>query len=107
MKSFNSTSPSDTSIHSESNIVPFTARQSVRLSAGKVSAGKAAQLPLWERFWDGLYHLLMPSSDPKIIRKRNQKGNEYYHVYDPVTGRSQTFGSEQETRIWLDRRFYQ
>ncbi|QYO63499.1 hypothetical protein [Leptolyngbya sp. 7M] len=41
------------------------------------------------------------------MQKREPNGNEYYQVYDPVTGNSKTFGSEEETRIWLDRRFYE
>jgi hypothetical protein len=104
MKSFNPTSPSDTSIHSESNIVPFTARPSIDLRRAQA---KTVRLPLWERFLDGLYHLLIPSSEPKVTCKQKSNGDEYYQVYDPVTGKSQTFGSELETRIWLDRRFYQ
>ncbi|MBW4463943.1 MAG: hypothetical protein KME07_00675 [Pegethrix bostrychoides GSE-TBD4-15B] len=47
----------------------------------------------------------MPSSQPVIIEKRDQDGS-YYQVYDPATQSSKTFSSELETRIWLDRRYY-
>ena len=47
----------------------------------------------------------MPSSQPIVTQKQDQDGS-YYQVYDPMTQHSKTFGSELETRIWLDRRFY-
>ncbi len=59
----------------------------------------------WTRFWDGLFNVLIPRSEPKIVQKTESDGTEYYEVYDPMTGSFQTFGSELETRIWLDRRF--
>jgi hypothetical protein len=95
MKSFNSTSLQD----SQSNIVPF---QSAVRSKFRYASQQAS---VWERFWDGLFNLLMPSSQPVITQKRAQDGS-YYQVYDPTTQTTQTFASELETRIWLDRRFY-
>lgn len=91
---------------SQANIVPFRSSNSTlryRTSA-KSSLTKAS---IWTRFWDGLYKLMAPSSEPKIIQKQHPNGDEYYRVYDPTTGNSKTFGSELETRIWLDRRFYE
>jgi len=95
MKSFNPTSFSN----SQSNIVPFqsTVRTQVRRSSQHSG--------FWSRFWDGLFNRLMPSSQPIVTQKQDQDGS-YYQVYDPMTQHSKTFGSELETRIWLDRRFY-
>ena len=95
MKSLNSTSLQD----SQSNIVPF---QSNVRSKFRYASQRAS---LWERFWDGLFNLLMSSSQPVITQKSDQDGG-YYQVYDPTTQTSKTFASELETRIWLDRRFY-
>ena len=95
MKSFNSASLQD----SQSNIVPF---RSAVCSKFHYTSQQASR---WERFWDGLFNLLMPSSQPVITEKRAQDGS-HYQVYDPTTQTSRTFASELETRIWLDRRFY-
>lgn len=95
MESYNPTSHAN----SQSNIVPFQAPARRSAAASKDS--------IWTRLRDGLFQLLAPKTEPRIVQKREPDGNEYYHVYDPVTGNSKTFGSEQETRIWLDRRFYE
>jgi len=95
MKSFNSASFSN----SRSNIVPFQSTVSTKVR-------RSSQYPgFWSRFWDGLFNRLMPSSQPIVTQKQDHDGS-YYQVYDPMTQRSQTFGSELETRIWLDHRFY-
>lgn len=79
-----------------SNIVPFRSARRSKLSP-------ASQRSLaFERFWDRLLNLLMSSTQPVVTQK--QDGG--YRVYDPITQRSQIFASELETRIWLDRRFY-
>jgi len=95
MKSFDSTSLSNP----QSNIIPFQSnvRKKFRPTAQNTS--------VWNKFWDGLFNLLMPNSQPRETQKRNQDGS-YYQIYDPMTQQSKTFGSELETRIWLDRRFY-
>lgn len=98
MESYNPASEANIQIESQSNIVPF---QSPRRSAS------ASQGSIWSRLWNGLFQLLMPKTEPRIVQKCEPNGNEYYQVYDPVTGNSKTFGSEEETRIWLDRRFYE
>ncbi|MCU0523463.1 MAG: hypothetical protein MUF72_01405 [Elainella sp. Prado103] len=110
MKSFDSAPfSSDNSLDtldislSQSNIVPFV---SPKTTASRQTTSEKVQPSLWQELWDLLYRLLMPSSTLKIRQKRGTNGQEYYHVYDPVTGTDKTFGSELETRIWLDRRFY-
>lgn len=100
MESYNPTSHSN----SQSNIVPF---DSASFNLGRAAQSNApAQISAWERFWDKVLDFLAPSSEPRITQKQKPNGNEYYQVYDPITGSSKTFGSELETRIWLDRRFY-
>ena len=45
--------------------------------------------------------------EPKITQCRDRQGNLYYQVYDPVTNRSDSFGSESEVRWWLEQRYLQ
>lgn len=44
--------------------------------------------------------------EPKIQSKQDFRGNSYFEVYDPVSRKSFTCGSEQEVRIWLEKRYY-
>lgn len=67
---------------------------------------KRISRPRFDRLWDFLLDTLGRTSEPRIYRKHDRHGNQYFHVYDPSTGMSSTFASEQEVRIWLDRRYY-
>lgn len=58
------------------------------------------------RIWDSLVNSLANNSDPKITQRWDKRGNSYYQVYDPTTGITGTFGSEQEIRFWLEQRYY-
>ena len=46
------------------------------------------------------------TNEPQIIARKNHRGDVYFQVYDPQTQWTGTFSSEQEVRIWLDRRYY-
>jgi hypothetical protein len=100
MKSFNPSSLEN----SQSNIVAFNSKALKFRRQHSQSAN--SQISLWERIWERLFDWMMPSSQPEVTQFRERDNSEYYQVYDPVTGKSKTFGSELETRIWLDRRFY-
>jgi hypothetical protein len=105
MKGFNSASPIDSQFNLQpsiqSNIVPFES------SSLRSRRSQDTKTSIWERFWDTLFKLMIPSSEPRITQSQGPNGDESYQVYDPATGRSKTFSSELETRIWLDRRFYE
>jgi hypothetical protein len=45
------------------------------------------------------------SSEPKVWERQDRQGNVYYQVYDPLSRRSATFGSETEIRYWLEQRY--
>lgn len=94
MKSFHPASPINAG-NTRSNIVPFQVKR------------RGAASPFWERFWEGLFRLLLPTSEPRIKQIGSPQNPEGYQVYDPITGQTKTFGSELETRIWLDQRFYE
>jgi hypothetical protein len=91
---------------SQANIVPFRSSNST-LRYRTVAKSSTPKTSVWTRLRDSFYKLMLPGSEPKIVQKQKPNGDEYYHVYDPTTGNSKTFGSELETRIWLDRRFYE
>jgi hypothetical protein len=55
--------------------------------------------------WEGLLTLLSGRREPRIWRIRDRAGNWSFRVFDPVTGASSVFDSEQEVRVWLEQRY--
>ena len=102
MKSIDPISHSNT----QSNTISFDSEQFISTFRTSTQSNLVCkQDSFWSRFWDGFFKVLIPRLEPKIVQKAESDGTEYYQVYDPMTGYFQTFGSELETRIWLDRRF--
>ncbi|SKB15845.1 hypothetical protein PL11201_80155 [Planktothrix sp. PCC 11201] len=48
---------------------------------------------------------LASPTEPKIWQKKDAKGNRIWQIYDPVTGHKARFDTEQEVRIWLEKRY--
>jgi len=46
---------------------------------------------------------MMSSTELRVFHRSDRTGNAYFEIYDPVTGKSNCFGSEQEIRAWLDQ----
>lgn len=44
-------------------------------------------------------------TEPKIWQKKDAEGNIIWQTYDPVTGDQARFDTEQEVRIWLEKRY--
>lgn len=103
MKSIDPTSH----FNAQSNIDPFNSEQPTSTHTSTQSNSTREQDSFWTRFWNGLFNVLIPRLEPKVVHKTESDGTEYYQVYDPMTGYFQTFGTELETRTWLERRFQQ
>lgn len=54
------------------------------------------------RFLQTMLDRLTPSTELHVVRRKDRAGNAYFEIYDPVTGKSNSFGSEQEIRVCLD-----
>ncbi|HEY9866448.1 MAG TPA: hypothetical protein V6D21_19910 [Candidatus Obscuribacterales bacterium] len=48
---------------------------------------------------------LASQTEPKIWQKKDAEGNIIWQTYDPVTGDQARFDTEQEVRIWLEKRY--
>jgi len=48
---------------------------------------------------------LASQTEPKIWQKKDADGNRIWQIYDPVTGDQARFDTEQELRIWLEKRY--
>ena len=44
-------------------------------------------------------------TEPKIRQEKDAEGNIIWQTYDPVTGRQARFDTEQEVRVWLEKRY--
>ncbi|WP_017303124.1 hypothetical protein [Spirulina subsalsa] len=53
-----------------------------------------------------LFQWLLGNNEPKIRLERDNSEQIYYQVYDPVTQERQRYLTEQEVRIWLEKRYF-
>lgn len=50
--------------------------------------------------------VLAGSQEPHVEAIRDRSGDVSWQVYDPVTDYHNTFASEQDVRVWLEKRYY-
>jgi hypothetical protein len=57
-----------------------------------------------------ILHRLLESitvvNELKIYSLKSKSGNAYWVIRDPILGHKLFFESEQEVRVWLDKRYY-
>ncbi len=56
--------------------------------------------------WQTLLAYLTPSLEPRVWLSLDVTGRPQWNAYDPVTGKSTHLASEDEMRIWLEKRHY-
>ena len=77
------------------------------ISSSKSNQGeKSTLLEVVNRFWLILFKLMIASSEPRVVKRRDRSNQTYFQVYDPITQRSFKFIREKDVRIWLERRYY-
>ncbi len=54
----------------------------------------------------GLLESLIGSNDLQIWQSCDRSGTTWWHVYDPITGKHSSVASEEELRIWIEKRYY-
>lgn len=60
-----------------------------------------------QKLWNYLVAVWWYSEEPRITQKKDTNGNWIYRVYDPIAHQHFRFDSEQEVRVWLEKRYYQ
>ncbi len=66
-----------------------------------------ATLAQFTKLWQRLSKLMTPNHDPVIQQRIDRHSRTVlWHVYDPLSGQSMSFGSELEVRLWLEHRHY-
>lgn len=53
-----------------------------------------------------LMQLFVGGNDLRIWQTYDQFGNNWWHAFDPVTGRYTSVESEAEMRAWIEQRYY-
>jgi hypothetical protein len=61
---------------------------------------------LVSRIFQTLIAKLSSSTEPQIKLRYSPSGHEYWHVYDPTTGKAATFTAETDVRVWLEQRYH-
>lgn len=60
-----------------------------------------------EKTWQQFVTYLVRASELHVWQELDRKGQVFsWHAYDPITGRSACFGSEEEMRIWIEQCYY-
>ncbi|MEH2196086.1 MAG: hypothetical protein V7K98_26055 [Nostoc sp.] len=60
-----------------------------------------------QKYWQHFVIWMASASDLQVWQESDRRGNiSSWHAYDPMTGRSACFGSEEEMRIWIDKCYY-
>jgi hypothetical protein len=57
---------------------------------------------LWQRW----IQALVGNQEPQIFHRRDRQGYSYLEVYDPTSGKTHSFNTTQEVRVWLEQRYY-
>ncbi|MGI0484664.1 hypothetical protein ACN4EK_04445 [Pantanalinema rosaneae CENA516] len=55
--------------------------------------------------WQFLTNLLMVRSELQIIQTPDRTGQLWWYIYDPSTGQTAWLESEDEVRIWIEKRY--
>lgn len=61
----------------------------------------------WKTVWEFLATNLTKEPELQVWQARSRKGETYWRVHDPVTGRSASMGSEAEVIAWIEQTYYQ
>ena len=56
-----------------------------------------------DNFWS---QLIKKRTEPEVWQKCDRQGNNYWLTFDPITGSYSYFCSEQEVKMWIEKRYY-
>lgn len=59
----------------------------------------------FSRLGEFILSLATSNQDPKITITRDRSGQAQWNIYDPTSGYSNSFLSEDDVRVWLDNRY--
>jgi hypothetical protein len=60
----------------------------------------------FQRFLQHVVKVITTTPELQVWQTHDRKGHISWHAYEPKTGRSACFGSEEEIRVWIEMRYY-
>ncbi|MDF0556923.1 hypothetical protein [Kamptonema sp. UHCC 0994] len=63
-------------------------------------------LSLLKRIFEPLVAAMIRRDEFRIWQTSDRYGNTLWHAYDPATGRSTSVATEEEMRVWIEKRYY-
>lgn len=57
--------------------------------------------------WQAVIEFLETSSELYITQIQDKTGQTQWKAFDPITGQSAQFDSEEDVRVWVEERYYQ
>ncbi|MGF1459386.1 MAG: hypothetical protein ACFBSG_10205 [Leptolyngbyaceae cyanobacterium] len=76
----------------------------LRSPTGRDQAAAIARLQRWG---SALLRYFTGSQEPRISVQQDSEGQPVFEIYDPVDQSRHTLTSEQDVRVWLEKRYYQ
>ncbi len=67
---------------------------------------KFSIVPILRKIVQRLTEIFIESNELQIGQTYDRFGNNWWHVYDPVTGRHASVDSEEQLRAWIEERYY-
>lgn len=71
---------------------------------GKYALSLIAKLNI---VWQPIVYALTRRAEVRVWAVKTRQGQVFWKAYDPVSGRTFSFTSEDEVRLWIDQRYYQ
>ncbi|MEB3282749.1 MAG: hypothetical protein VKK42_27905 [Lyngbya sp.] len=62
--------------------------------------------PVYSKIFQKILNFLVGSSEPKIWQYQTKSGDVIWHIYDPRTGKTEQFISDQDVRVWIENQYY-
>ena len=67
---------------------------------------KSGILAKLDGIWQWLQEVFVGGSELRIWQAYDRNGNNWWHAYDPLTGRHASVESEAEMRAWIEQHYY-
>ena len=81
-------------------------RQHLETLVQQPSQGSSPLAQTLKQIGDRAMRFFTGQAEPRIWQ-RTRQGQPIWFAHDPITNRTRQFASEQEVRLWLEKRYYE
>ncbi|TVQ09423.1 MAG: hypothetical protein EA368_09490 [Leptolyngbya sp. DLM2.Bin27] len=81
-------------------------RQRLEALVNSPAQGSSELAQTLKQLGDRAMRFFTGQTEPRIWQ-RTRQGQLTWYAHDPVTNRTRQFSSEQEVRLWLEKRYYE